>query len=271
MRVIRDLISGNVTPVPFDVQYNGTMDVDSVTKRYKGSLCKVCDWDSTHGLYVSWAGVTTAMENFCGILEEEQPTSDNYLPDATTYGVRYRKMTPIFPSSVIEAEYSRYDAAGTANYVASGVTGTAGSATLTVTITTADYLIGGYVYFLTGACAGFLSHILDNSTTTATIDDVLPAAVLTTDTMLLVCPSFAHFVAFDATYSGFKSVWADNARTDVISGISTWIDAPGIAKTKLDREVHSGLIIDGARFYHQFVIPSLAAKNNYWIAGSLAS
>ncbi len=269
MRIIRDLISGNVTPVPFDVYYNGTADTDSVTKRYKGSLCKMSNWESTHGYYVTFAGVTTAMEGVCGILEEEQGITGNYLPDSTTYGCEYKKMTPLFPTSVIEAEYSRYDAAGTSNAVASGVTGTAGAAALAVTITTADYLIGGWVYFLTGSCAGFLTYILDNSTSAVTLDDVLPAAVLTTDDMLLILPPFAHYADFDATYSGLKSVWADNARTDRISGISTWIKAPGIPMTKLERGTHSGLIIENAQFYHQFVIPNNATFPNYWTAGIL--
>ena len=269
MKIIRDLISGNVTPVPIDVWYNGTADTDSVTKRYVGSLCKMSNWETTHGNYVTFAGNTTAMEGVCGILEEEQPTSGNYLPDSTTYGCAYKKMTPLFPTSVIEAEYSQYDAAGTSNAVASGVTGTAGAASLAVTITTADYLIGGYVYFLTGACAGFLSYILDNSTSAVTIDDVLPGAVLTTDDLLLILPPYAHYADFDATYSGLKSVFDDASRVDRISGISTWISAPGIAKTKLERGVHSGLIIDGARFYHQFVLPNNATFPNYWTAGIL--
>jgi hypothetical protein len=206
------------------------------------------------------------MENVCGILEEEQAITDNYLPDDATYGVRYRKMTPIFPSSIIEAEYAQADAAATSN-LATSITGTAASATLTATITTADVLIGGWIYFITGSCAGFLSYITDNSTTEITLDDALPAAVVAADDCIIVCPPNARKVDFDATFTGIKSVYDDNSWANYIVGISTWIDAPGIAKTKLDREIHSGLIIDDARFYHQFVIPSYSTLLNAWVGG----
>ncbi len=265
MKVIRDMISGNVTPVPLDIWYNGSLAVDCVTKRYKGSLVKFMDYDDIdHGRFATFAGLTTEMESLCGILEEETPTSDNYLPDATTYGVRYRKITPIFPSSIIEAEYSQYDAAGTANVVGSGITGTAAASALAATCTT-DTLIGGWFYFVTGACAGFLVYVTDNSTSAVTLASALPAAVVTTDDALVICPPNVRLVDFDATFTGLKSSLTDGG--NYVVGISTWIDAPGIAKTKLDRELHSGLIITGARFYHQFVIPSYSTLLNAWIGG----
>lgn len=268
MRVIRDMVSGNVTPVPFDIMYNGDLAVDSVTKRYKGSLVKFMDYDDIdHGRFATFAGLATAMESLCGILEEEQGITDNYLPDDATYGMRYKKITPIFPSSVIEAEYSQYDAAGTSNVVASGITGTSGTTALAATITTNDVLIGGWIYFLTGACAGFLSMITDNSTTAITLANALPAAVVTTDDCLIICPPNARKVDFDATYSSIKSQVDDGSWADFIVGISTWIDAPGIGKTKLDRDSHSGLVITGARFYHQFVIPSYSTLLNAWVGG----
>ena len=267
MKVIRDMLTG-FSPVPFDIMYNGDLAVDSVTKRYKGSLCKMMDYDDIdHGRFVTFAGLTTEMENVCGILEEEQGITDNYLPDDATYGMRYRKMTPIFPSTIIEAEYSQFDAAGTSNVVASGITGTSGTSSLAATITTADVLINGWIYFLTGSCAGFLSLITDNSTSAITLAGTLPAAVLTTDDCLIICPVNARKVDFDATFTGIKSQYDDASWGNFIVGISTWIDAPGIAKTKLDRDVHSGLVIDGARFYHQFVIPSYSTLLNPWVGG----
>lgn len=268
MRVVKDLISGNVAPVPIDIWYNGTMDTDSVTKRYAGSLCKLTDWDSTHGAYVTFAGNTTAMENVCGILEEEQPTSGNYLPDTTTYSVTSRKMTPIFPSSVIEAEYSQTDAAGTTNLL-TNVTGTAAAASIACSPTTADYLIGGWVYCTNGACEGFLTYILDNTTGAITTDDVLPGAIVAADDLVIVQPPLWHYFDFDATYTGLYSLVTTGANR--VQGLSTWISAPGIPKQKLDRVKHSGLIIKGARFYHQFIIPNNATYPNLWIGGMLES
>ena len=115
MKVIFDLLSGS-KPAPIPLWYNGDLATDSTTKRYKGSLVKMMDYDDVdHGKFFTFAGLSTAMENVSGILEEEQDTSGNYLPDDGTKSVRYRKITPLFPSSVIEAEYAAADAAGTAN------------------------------------------------------------------------------------------------------------------------------------------------------------
>jgi len=271
MRVIRDLISGNVTPVPFDIHYNGDLAVDSVTKRYKGSLCKMMDYDDIdHGRFVTFAGLTTAMENVCGILEEEQSITENYLPDDADYGMGYRKMTPIFPSSVIEAEYSQNDMAGTSN-LATSITGSAAGTSLAATITTADVLIGGWVYVTNGSCAGFLSYITNNTTAAITIANALPATLVTADDELIILPSNARLCDFDATYSAIKSVYDDGSWPDSIVGISTWIKAPGIGMTKLDRNTHSGLTITGAQFFHQFVIPSNVTYPNAWITGILGS
>jgi len=267
MRVIRDMVSGNVTPVPFDIMYNGDLDVDSVTVRYKGSLVKFMDYDDIdHGRFATFAGLATAMESLCGILEEEQGITGNYLPDDADYGMNYRKITPIFPSSVIEAEYAQADAAGTSN-LATSITGSAAGTSLAATITTADVLIGGWIYITNGACAGFLSYITDNSTSAITIANALPAALVAADDVIIVGPPNARKLDFDATYSGIKSVYDDNSWADYVVGISTWIDAPGIGKTKLSRDVHSGLVITGARFYHQFVIPSYSSLLNAWVGG----
>jgi hypothetical protein len=211
------------------------------------------------------------MENVVGILEEEQGTSGNYLLDDGTYSMPYRKITPIFPSSVIEAEYAPKDAAGTAN-TDNAATGTAGSADLTVTVTDNEP-IGGWVYFLTGANAGFLHYITDTtSTTSATLSPVLNYAVVSADTFLVIACPMTNYALFDATCTGLKSEIAVASRTTPITGLSTWIEAPGIGKTKLDFAKHAGLKVTGAKFYHQFTMAgstntSVATGNNLWISG----
>ena len=89
MRVVRDLIGGSRPPT-IDIHYNGDVDIDSTTKRYKGSLCKFMDFtgDVDHGTnFVTWAGDATASENIAGVLEEEQPVTGNYLPDDASYAM----------------------------------------------------------------------------------------------------------------------------------------------------------------------------------------
>ena len=256
MRVVRDLAIG-AAPSPFDVVYNGDLAADSTTKRYKGSLVKLMDIDDVdHGAFFTFAGLATAMENVFGILEEEQPTSGNYLPDDASYGMVRRKVTPILPTSVIRAEYGQTDAAGTAT-TDTGGTATAASTTFTITITTADYMIGGWVYFLTGSNAGYLHYITNNSTTTATFATAVTNAVASTDTFLVISPPTERLIDFDATYTGLKSEIDDGSRADAIIGLEHWIAAPGIGLTKLDRDKHDGLKIDNAKFYHDFVIPNV--------------
>jgi hypothetical protein len=271
MKVIYDLIAGGAPP-PIDLLYNGDLDADSTTKRYKGSLVKMMDYDNVdHGKFLTFAGLTTAMENVVGILEEEQGTSGNYLPDDGTYSCAYRKITPIFPSSVLEAEYARKDAAGTANTDTSA-TGSAASADLTITVSN-DEPIGGWIYFLTGANANYLHYITDTtSTTSATLSPVLNYTVASTDTFLVINNPMTNYFLFDATYTGLKSEIAVASRPSPVTGLSTWIEAPGIGKTKLDFAKHAGLKIPGAKFYHQFTMAgstntTVATGNNLWIAG----
>lgn len=272
MKVIFDLIAGGGEIAPIDLLYNGDLDVDSVTKRYRGSLVKMMDFDNVdHGKFLTFAGVATAMENVVGILEEEQGITGNYLPDNGTYSAGYRKITPIFPSSVIEAEYAPKDAAGTAN-TDTAATGSAASANLTVTVSD-DEPIGGWVYFVTGANAGFLHYITDTtSTTSATLSPVLNFAVASGDTFLYIAPPMTNYLLFDATYTGLDSEIAVAARPTPVNGLSTWIEAPSIAKTKLDFAKHKGLKVTGAKFYHQFTMAgstntTVATGNNLWVAG----
>lgn len=266
MYAVRDLIAGQA-PFPIDVRYNGTENADSTTKRYKGSLVKFQDFDRvTNGAFFTWAGDTTAMENIAGILEEEQPTSGNYLPNHATLGMTRRKMTPILPTTIIRAEYGQKDAAGTATTDTSGVA-SAASATFTITITTADYMIGGWIYFLTGSNAGYLHYILNNTTSAATFATAVVNAVVTADTFLVISPPQERLLDFDATYSGIKSEIDNGSRTDKVMGIEHLISAPGIRLQPLNRDKHDGLKIDNARFYHDFTIPSPAAGGNLWVMG----
>ena len=258
MEIVRDLLGGAGKPAALNLFYNGDLAVDSVTKRYKGSLVKLMDFDDIdHGAFLTFAGLTTEMENVFGILEEEQTITNNYLMNSTTYGMRRKRITPILPSSVIRAEYVQKDAAGTANYDDTA-TGSAASATLTITITTAYRMVGGWIYFLTGANAGYLHYITNNNTTTATLSPVLNYAVVATDTFLVISPPQERLIDFNATFTDIKSEISDGARPNVIFGLDAYIVAPGTAKTRLDRDTHAGLKILNARFFHDFIIPASA-------------
>jgi len=267
MKVVKDLLGG-IKPATIELPYNGDLEVDSVTKRYKGSLAKVMDvGDINHGIFVTFAGLTTAMMNVIGILEEEQGITGNYLYDDATYGFNYRKITPTFSTTVLEAEYSQKDSAGTAN-TDTGASGTAASTSLTTGDTqTADTMIGGWVYFLTGANADYLHYVSDASTTINTLTTALVNAVATGDTLLCIRPPMTNVLDFDATYTGIKSRLDDSDCTDIVLGLGTYIDAPGIAKTRLDRDRHDGLKIGNARFYHQFTLPGNATYENVWTLG----
>lgn len=273
MRVVRDLIGGNRPPA-LDIHYNGDVDADSNTLRYKGSLCKFMDFtgDIDNGnCFVTWADETTSMENVCGILEEEQPITGNYLANDTTYGMTRRKMTPIFGSSVIEAEYSQADPAGTATYD-TGATCASGAAAFTIAVTTADTLIGGWIYVINGAAAGFLSYIVDNSTSVITLDSNAPAAVVGTDDFLVIQPAVGlHKQLFDAHHVTLASEVDDNVRSEFVIGLNTFISAPGFSKQFLDRGTHDGIIASNARFYHHFVIPGgVAGIGNAWAGGKFS-
>ena len=270
MFIVRDLCGGSA-PVPIEVYYNGDVAGDSTTKRYKGSLVKIMDYsDADHGLFYTFGGLATAMENLAGILAEDQGTSGNYLPDDASYGMALKKMYPLLPSSIVRAEYGRTDAAGTATYDTSA-TGTAASKTLTVTCVN-DRNIGGWVYFINGANAGYLHYIEDTSTTASlSLATALNGAVEATDDWLLIEPAACRMVDIDATYTGIKS--EAGAVSDAVVGIMHYVTAPGLEFQKLDRDKHDGLKIDGARFYHDFIIPSAPTAaggvgcTNVWTCG----
>jgi hypothetical protein len=256
MRVVKDLIGGSM-PSTIELPYNGEVAADSTTLRYAGSVAKVMDFDDIdNGEFVTFGGLATIGERVIGILEEPQGTSGNYLPNDASYGLVYRKITPCFPSTVVEAEYAQKDAAGTDN-LDTNFTGSAASATLTngnALPTTADVLIGGWVYFTNGSNANYLHYITDNGAGNGaiTLATALVNAVAATDDLVVVLPPMARKCLFDATYTGIKSEVDDGAHTFPIMGLSTWISAPSIPLQKLDRNKHDGLSVAGARFYHQF-------------------
>ena len=270
MKVKYDLIGG-AKPPTMELWYNTALAADGGTARYKGSLVKAMDWsDVDHGYFMCFAGETTAMENVCGILEED--VTLGYLPDSSSGSVYRRKITPIFPSTVIEAEYVQADAAGTANYDTSGTASAAGT-TFTITITTADRMIGGWIYFLTGSNAGKLHYITDNDTTTATFSTAVTYAVASSDTFLVIQPPISYLFDINATYTGLKSEIDDGSRGDVLVGLDHWISAPNTGKVRLVKDIHDGLCIPNAKFFHHFTIPSgmsitgTCTYNNLWING----
>jgi len=257
MDIVRNLAGGNGKPSALDLLYNGDLAADSTTTRYSGSLVKLMDFDDLdHGQFYTFAGLTTAMENVFGILEEEQPTSGNYLPDDATYGMVRRRVTPITPGAVIRAEYSQADPAGNVNYD-TGATGTAASSSLTAgALTTADTLIGAWVYFLNGDNAGYLHYITDNNTTVAVLATALTADVVATDDFLVIEAANTRIVDFDATFTGIKSETDDGAKGNAIVGLNTLISAPGVRQQYLDRDKHDVVKIDNAKFYHDFILPN---------------
>ena len=104
MDVIKDNIGGN-KPEPIDIHYNGTLDADSVTLRYRGSFVKLMDiTDVDDGQFFTFGGLTTPLENTVGILAEDQPITGNELPNTGTNGATIRKMIPIYPSTILRMD-----------------------------------------------------------------------------------------------------------------------------------------------------------------------
>jgi len=261
MRILQDMLSG-IKPVPKDMIYNGSLAADCVTARYKGSVAKFMNFDDLdHGTFVTFGGLATIGERVCGLLEEDVGITGNYLPDSTTYGPVYKKIAPCFVSTLVEAEYARADRAGTDNYD-TNYSGTTTAITCGDGITTADVLIGGWLYFLNGPAANQLHYITDNDNGgIITVATSVAAAVVAADDLLVILPPHVNKCLFDATYTGILSECDDNLWTHPIQGLSTWISAPGIPKQKLSRDLHDGLSIANARFYHQFTFSGCIDDN----------
>lgn len=254
MIIVKDLIGGN-KPEPILIHYNGDLAVDSVTRRYAGSLVKLMDIDDAdHGWFYTYGGLATALENTVGILAEDQALTGNYLPDDADYGMGTKLMYPIFPSTVIRGEYARADKAGTAS-TDTGATVVAGATTFTAAATgTADYTIGGWIYMIDGSAAGELHYVTDDDGGgTVTVATAFTNAVAATDTFLFIWPSCTNHVRWDGTYSNLMSEIDSSACVKNIQGLMSWIQAPGIALQPLSRDLHDGLVVAGAKFFHDFV------------------
>ena len=272
MRVVRDLFH-LAAPIPVEMYFNTDDTGVGGSVGYKGQLCKMVDGDDLdEGRIVVPSVIATALENLVGILAEDVAAGTTWGLDGAVANPVRKKIVPICPTSVIRAEYSRFDAAGTAN-TDTGASGSSGSATFTpASITTADLLIGGWVYFLTGGNAGYLHHVKDNGTTTVTFSTVLANAVVSADTFLVIQPPFCNVVDFDATYSNLKSEIDDNVTADAVSGLDHYIEAIGTPASKLDKSKHDGLNFGTkAKFYHDFTIPGAAIGNNAWANGITTS
>lgn len=277
MQVIKDLIGGN-KPEPVLIHYNGDLAADSTTRRYAGSFVKRMDInDVDHGYFYTFGGLATAMENTVGILAEDQGTSGNYLPDDATYGMATKLMYPIYPSTILRGEYGQTDAAGADN-TDTGATGTAGSTTFTAAATgTADRIIGGWIYMVTGDNAGYLHYVTDDDGSGAvTLATALANDVAAGDTFLFIAPSSSPYFRINATYTGFHSEIDDSACQSYFLGIMHYISSPGVALQPLDRDKHDGKQVNNARFYHDVVFTGATDAagglvTNSWIRGITAA
>lgn len=277
MRVVRDLLGGTKPP-SIDHAYNAALAADGGTLRYKGSLVAQTLYnDVDNGRFWTFglsAGATSAMVNFVGLLEEEVPAAsgNGYLPNTSSdVEMIRRRITPCFPSTVIEAEYARSDAAGT-NNLETNMTGSAAGTALTLGngTDTDDYNIGQWVYFTNGANAGYLHYVedSDDSSESLTLPTALVNAVVAADDQIIVNARTTINCLFDATGTGIMSNADSGDMAHTITGMEHFISAPGIPKQPLNRDKHDGQNVGtNARFYHTFTIP----KSNLWILGEATS
>lgn len=261
-------LGGGPLPAPIELYYNGTDDADSNTLRYKGSLVKRSAWDNVEGGFMTHTAVSTddtAYENMFGILAEEQEASatTNYLPNDASFGMRTRKIHPLIPTSIVRGEYSRFDPAGNDNTDTNGTANAAGTA-FTITVTTADYLNGGWLYFTNGDNANKLHYITNATTTVITFATATTGAVVAADNFICVQAVNTLWMDFCAHDVTLVSEVADTSLTVPVFGLMTYISAPGIPHQRLDRNKHDGLIIANARFYHDFLIGGSATLGNIW-------
>ena len=272
MQIVRDLFHG-MAPVPIEVPFCPDTDADGSNTGYKGQLVKITDFDDIdHGTWVTLATEATALENLCGILAEDVTSGGScYMLDSASGDWIRKKIFPILPSTVIRAEYSRSDAAGTANTDTAIYTATAGTTLTCPSLTAADDMIGAWVYWLTGNNANYLHYIKDSTnSTSATLATATAYAGAAGDTCLVIAPPLTHLLDFDATYTGLISEIVDASRSETVQGIDYYIQAPGLNFQKLSRK-HDGLYIPNARFFHDFTIPGVAAGANAWVHGQAQS
>ena len=273
MRVVRDLC-GTTPPAPFDMYYNTDTAADGSTARYKGSLCKVQDWEDAGGYYVTHAMQSTAFENVVGILEEDVAASTTYrLNFAAGTSIAYapvrKKIQPVLPSTVLEAEYVQTDVLAAAA-TDTGFVIAAGSASITTAPNASvnDSNNGAWLYFLTGANAGYLHYVIDTkSSTKGTLRTAVTNAVASANTCLVIQQSMTYSLDLDTAGVDLLSEWIIGQRHSIFQGIDHFISAPGVPKQKLVVSKHDGKKIANARFFHQFTIPGGASLPNVWVNG----
>ncbi len=250
------------SPIVKDLVFNESLTAVGDTKVYDGAFVKLMDYDDIdHGRHITQMDKATITENQIGIICEEVAASgDTYLLEtAAATGTFQRKKILVNPLAVYLVEYARKDRAGTATYD----TGFAFSAAGTVSTTSPDAnandsAIGGWIYFLDGANAGYLHYILDSADSSTTGVSVLRTAVVNAvvaaDTELIINPPFDYAFDLNATSTDFISEWILGTRDDRLKGIDYWISAPGLPFQKLNPSKHDALKIDGARFYHEVAL-----------------
>jgi len=263
MWVVRDL-SGGPKPSPLNLFYNGDYEIDSTTKRYKGSLVKVTDTANAEGMFLTWAGDSTQYQSIFGILEEEQGITGNYLPSDALYGMKTRKITPILPSSIVRGEYAQTDPSGTA-ILDNGCVIAAASATVALTLTaSATHFAGGWFYFVTGANAGYLHYIEQNTTSAATLGTACVNAVATGDTYIAIAPANCTHMDLCAHEVCLKSEVLYGSRLFRVLGLMHYLTDDGIPFQRLDRDKHDGLKLRNPRFYHDFIVGGSATVGSVW-------
>jgi len=228
MQIVRDLFHG-MAPVPIEVPFCPDTDDDGSNTGYKGQLVKITDYDDIdHGTWVTLATEATAKENLCGILAEDVSSGGGcYMLDSSSGNWIRKKIFPILPSTVIRAEYSRKDAAGTANTDTAIYTASASTTVVVPTMTTADTMIGGWIYFLTGNNANYLHYVTNNTTAeAATFSTATANAGSASDTCLVIQPPMVRRLDFDATYTGLISEIVPGSLSETVQGLDYYIEAP---------------------------------------------
>jgi hypothetical protein len=265
MWVVRDL-SGGPKPSPIELFYNGNDDADSSTKRYKGSLVKICDWDNATGIFCTHAEETTTYEGIIGILAEEQGAADdNYMAEDASYGMRVRKITPTLPSSIIRAEYAQKDPSGSSILDTGASVAAAGATFTTAAMTADDQMIGGWIYFVTGANAGYLHYVKDSASgNDITFATAVANAVVSGDTFICINPPMTLWLDLCDHAVHIESEVDDGSRNFAIVGLMTYFTDDGHEFQRLDRNLHDGLKLSKPRFYHDFLMGGSATIGSVW-------
>ena len=271
---IADSKFNGTEPIDVPIIYNGDLAADGTTTRYRGSLVKLMDFDDIdNGNFATFAGLATAMENVVGYLAETLTDGGGcVLPNKASTDYVRKKMVPITNSTMMLAEYSRVDDAGTATTDTGIYTASASATVVAPTLTDTDDCIGCWVYFLTGNNAGYLHYVIDNDTTTTmTFGTATKFAGASGDTSLVTRPPMTNVLDFNATYSGLKSEIVKGSCSEVVQGWDYYIESPTLPLQPLSRDLDGLNVGLNARLYHKFTIPSAAAGGNAWNSGMATS